>query len=509
MPVLSYQVNAMGYGGVNPKLIYIFTNDPISVITTTGYIDWLANGQGIYTGDVALVVTKQSPTSEFAANFYEFQRVGTGPHWNLVPETSTGVESVTGTLHQIVASPTTGNVIVSIAPNAQLPGTGSAGLPSGNTAQRAGIAGSIRFNSQLNVFETTVDGVVWLPIQTGSPGSVTSVSGTTNEITVSPSTGAVVVAIANNPILPGTAEVTLPTGTTGQRGNIAGSLRFNNQLNEIELTNDGINWYPVSDGNDTVNSVSGTTNRITVTGTNNAVVDISAAYVGQTSIDTLGTVTMGTWDATPVTVPFGGTGNTTFTSFAPVAAGTTPTGTFKSLDDVGFNTPSYVLTTNGNAAYPTWQPAPGSTVTQVSVPVTLAQIQGCRGTPVQILAAPGAGMIYSLVNVTFQMTVAGVAYSIPGSLNLLGFQWGNSTGLAGWLVCIPIQGQSFNAITSAKLGYSLPPTYGRTSGFGGGADVSVGVNQAIYMSANNNITGGTGSGNSFVTLTYSIINVGL
>ena len=293
MPVLSYQVNAIGYGGVNPKLIYIFTNDPISVVTKTGYIDWLANGQGIYTGDVALVVTRETPTAIFGANFYEFQRVGTGPHWNLVPESSTAVESVTGTLHQIVASPTTGNVIVSIAPNAQLPGTGSLGLPSGTTAQRAGIAGSIRFNSQLSLFETTVDGTVWLPIQTGSPGAVTSVSGTTNEITVSPSTGAVVVAIANNPVLPGTAEVTLPTGTTGQRGSTAGSIRFNNQLNAIELTNDGINWYKVSDSNNTVESVSGTTNRITVTGTANAVVDISAAYVGQTSINTLGIVTDG------------------------------------------------------------------------------------------------------------------------------------------------------------------------------------------------------------------------
>lgn len=44
----------------------------------------------------------------------------------------------------------------------------------------------------------------------------------------------------------------------------------------------------------TVTSVSGTTNRITSTGGTTPVIDISAAYVGQTSITTLGTVTTGT-----------------------------------------------------------------------------------------------------------------------------------------------------------------------------------------------------------------------
>lgn len=52
---------------------------------------------------------------------------------------------------------------------------------------------------------------------------------------------------------------------------------------------------------------SGTTNRISVTGT---VIDIHAAYVGQTSITTLGTITTGTWTGTAVAVANGGTGAT-------------------------------------------------------------------------------------------------------------------------------------------------------------------------------------------------------
>lgn len=52
----------------------------------------------------------------------------------------------------------------------------------------------------------------------------------------------------------------------------------------------------------------GTSNRITVSGT---VIDIASTYVGQTSITTLGTVTTGTWSAGTIAVARGGTGATT------------------------------------------------------------------------------------------------------------------------------------------------------------------------------------------------------
>lgn len=52
-------------------------------------------------------------------------------------------------------------------------------------------------------------------------------------------------------------------------------------------------------------SIVGTTNRITVTGNQ---VDVSAAYVGQSSITTLGTVTTGVWNATTVAGAYGGLG---------------------------------------------------------------------------------------------------------------------------------------------------------------------------------------------------------
>jgi|SRR5712671_611157 len=360
MPVLNYQVNAPGYGGINPKLVYIFTNDPIAVVTTTNYIDWLANPNGIYAGDVALIVTQETPTSNLGVGFYEFERVGTTNHWNLIPITNSpvSVNSVTGTINEIIATPTMGDVIVSIYPNPQIPGIASIGLPHGTTAQRAGIIGSIRFNTDTGLFEGTPDGTTWIAFASGSSG-VNSITGTTNQIVVSSPTGNVNISIDPDPILPGNAAVTIPSGTTGQRGNIAGSLRLNTTTGFIELTNDGTNWYTILNTNNGVSSIAGTANRITVTGTTNAVVDIAATYIGQTSITTLGTVTTGTWHGSTVTVPFGGTGDASFSAFAPVCGGVTTTSALQSAT-TGIATAGFVLTSNGSAALPSFQAAPGA-----------------------------------------------------------------------------------------------------------------------------------------------------
>jgi hypothetical protein len=49
----------------------------------------------------------------------------------------------------------------------------------------------------------------------------------------------------------------------------------------------------------------------------------------------------------------GGTGNTTFTAYSVITAGTTATGAFQNVSGVG--TSGQVLTSNGAAALPTWQ----------------------------------------------------------------------------------------------------------------------------------------------------------
>lgn len=62
-------------------------------------------------------------------------------------------------------------------------------------------------------------------------------------------------------------------------------------------------------------TLTGTANRIAITNGNgvsgNPTVDIDAAYVGQTTITTLGTITTGTWTGTTIAIGNGGTGQTT------------------------------------------------------------------------------------------------------------------------------------------------------------------------------------------------------
>jgi len=62
--------------------------------------------------------------------------------------------------------------------------------------------------------------------------SFTSILGTTNQINVSVTGGVATVSIATNPVLPGNASVTIPTGTTAQRPGTPtlGMFRFNTSL---------------------------------------------------------------------------------------------------------------------------------------------------------------------------------------------------------------------------------------------------------------------------------------
>lgn len=55
-----------------------------------------------------------------------------------------------------------------------------------------------------------------------------------------------------------------------------------------------------STGGESVTDVIGTANRITSTGGTTPQIDIAPTYVGQTSITTLGTVTTGIWNGTPI-----------------------------------------------------------------------------------------------------------------------------------------------------------------------------------------------------------------
>lgn len=130
-------------------------------------------------------------------------------------------------------------------------------------------------------------------------------------------------------------------------------------LSWLEVSKSGNNWslIPLTTPS-TVATVTGTADRITVTGTTNAVIDIAATYVGQASITTVGTITTGTWQGSAPTVAFGGTGTNAFTPYSVVLGGTTATGNLQSVPTVG--TVGQVLTSQGPGAMPTWSTVAGT-----------------------------------------------------------------------------------------------------------------------------------------------------
>ena len=97
--------------------------------------------------------------------------------------------------------------------------------------------------------------------------------------------------------------------------------------------------------------VVGTSNRISVAAD---AVDISASYVGQSSITTLGTISTGTWNGTKVGVAYGGTNIASYTAgdLVYASAGTT-------IAKLGIGANGKILQSNGSA--PVWADIDGGT----------------------------------------------------------------------------------------------------------------------------------------------------
>lgn len=101
----------------------------------------------------------------------------------------------------------------------------------------------------------------------------------------------------------GGGDITL----SGDTGYATGTTIFLVGAGGITITGDDVDTLTFTGGGGGVTSVSGTASRITSTGGSTPVIDISASYVGQSSINTLGTISTGTWSATAIGVTKGGT----------------------------------------------------------------------------------------------------------------------------------------------------------------------------------------------------------
>lgn len=116
---------------------------------------------------------------------------------------------------------------------------------SGDTASRplagTGEVGRIYLDTTLNKFYRD-DGSEWIDLT-----SVPTINGTSSQIAVTQGTNVTptVIALADNPQIPGTARLRLPVGTTAQRPALPvnGDTRFNSDLDRAEIYS-GTAWVP-------------------------------------------------------------------------------------------------------------------------------------------------------------------------------------------------------------------------------------------------------------------------
>jgi hypothetical protein len=170
-------------------------------------------------------------------------------------------------------------------------------------------------------------------------GTVSSITGTSNEITASASTGAVTLSIPNNPVLPGTGGVQVPSGTTAQRAGSAGTIRLNTQTSLFESTVDGSTWATIETSAVGVTSVAGTANEILVNGTTGS---------GQTGALTLTLPQAIGTSNTPIFAGLNDTNNLPILSFTTAASATDY---FNIVNGIANKSSISVVSSNTNASF--------------------------------------------------------------------------------------------------------------------------------------------------------------
>ena len=222
----------------------------------------------------------------------------------------------------------------------------------------------------------------------------------------------------------------------------------------------------------TVTSVNGTVNRITSTGGTDPILDISANYVGQTSLKTLGTITTGVWNGTDIALADGGTNASLTASNGGIFYSTATAGEILA----GTATAGQVLR-SGSSSAPSWSQAvyPDTTTSQQllysSANNTIAELTTANS---KFPATDSSGNLsmraLSVVTQVFTST-------------------GTYTPTVGMVYCIS------EVVGSGGGSGGVATTGAATSGFsggGGGGEYARGVFSAATIGASQAITIGAG-----------------
>lgn len=230
-----------------------------------------------------------------------------------------------------------------------------------------------------------------------------------------------------------------------------------------------------------VASVSGTANRITSTGGTNPVIDISAAYVGQASITTLGTIGTGTWQGTVLGSTYGGTGVNNGSFTITLGGNLVTSGAFSS---------TFTMTGATNVTFPTSGTL--ATTSQLPTPAALTRVDDTNVT--LTLGGTPATALLQATSITagwtgqLSLTRGGTNASLVASNG--GIVYSSATALA-------ILSGTATANQMLQSGASGAPAWSTSTW-----PATTTANQLLYSSATNTVSGLTGA-NSATLVTNS------
>ncbi len=253
-------------------------------------------------------------------------------------------------------------------------------------------------------------------------------------------------------------------------------------------------WTTVATG---VSSVSGTANRITSTGGSTPVIDISASYVGQSSITTLGTIATGVWQGTSIALANGGTAASLTASNGGIFYSTASAGAILA----GTATAGQMLQ-SGASTTPSWSTStyPATNAVSTLLYASSANVMAALATANNGILITSAGGVPSwLANGTTGQILTATTGSPPSwssapaaVFSSIGFQTftadGTYTPTAGMLYCIVecIGGGGGGGGAAGGV------TAGAAGGGGGGAGYAKSVFSAATIGASQTITIGVG-----------------
>ena len=383
---------------------------------------------------------------------------------SLGANTSGGWNTALGASALAAATTAANNVAVGYAAGANLTGGSNTALGTSALTGASGSTGTSNVAIGASTLPALTSGASNTVVGTQAGTALTTGSG---NILVGASSGSLLTTGSNNIDLGHTGVAgdagTIRIGTAGTQtaAFIAGIRNVSSLLSTQTVVIDANGQLgSVTSTSGTVTGVTGTANRITVTGTTTPTVDISSAYVGQSSITTTGTVTSGTWSGAFGTVSganltaltaanLTGTLPSTVLGNSTHYLGTTALALNRTSANqalTGISSVTFPGSTSGTA---TLQATATAGTTTLSLPIATGTLIGTGDTGTVTNTMLAAGTIDLTTKVTGTLPVAKGG---TGVATLTGYAKGSGTSALSAVTTIPVTDGGTGATSAPAQG---------------------------------------------------------